>query len=209
MGFNIPVSKGETVSDGSDRKYDPLAAGKYVVSVFDAKLGKFTNPGPNKGRDNVNVQFRISDGQTGANRRVFQQIGLFPKWGPTAKNPDGSDNFTFFQAIAALTNKTEKAFRAEFNAAAEEGGDIEIPSPSELKGRKAVITLKIVPDAYAFDKAQAKENEEAKAEGREPETLNPDDFKRNEISGFSIYDGSMPSAGGASTDSPKIEAVTL
>lgn len=209
MGFSIPVSKGEKVSDGSDRKYDPLEAGKYVVSVFDAKLGKYTKPGGNKDRPNYNIQYRIADGQTGANRRIFSQIGLFATWGATSKNPNGSDNFAFFKTIAALTGRSEKDIRAEYNAVTEEGGEYEIPSPSELKGRKAVLTLKIVPDTYAFDTAQAKENEEAKAEKREPETLDQEDFKRNEIAGWAIYDGSLPAAGGSQTDAPKIEAVTL
>lgn len=216
MGFKIPVKTDTKISDGNDRSYDPLDPGKYVVSVFDAKAGKYGPNTGNKGRDQINFQFRISEGQPGANRRLFQVVGLFPVWAPTQKNPDGFDNFTFFQSFAALEGKSEKALRAEFQAAvdaAKEAGseevDFEVPSPSELKGRKIVVTLKIVPDTYAYDKAVATEKAEAKAENREPVELDQEDFKRNEIASFSIYDGSLPSAGGASTDSPKIDAVTL
>lgn len=206
MAFKIDISKTTKVAEGSGGPFKPLKAGPYIATVHDAEIGEFKGEKPqrpNAGRPQVNVQFRIADGQEGANRRVFQQIGLFDTWAPTDKNPEGSDNFTFFGFFSAIQGKKEKDFRAEYREAVEnpETSDFSVPSPTELLGRKVVLNLKVVPDTYAYTKAV---NEGTLEEGQTQQ-----DYLKNEIGGFKVYDGSDPVAGGAQTSAAKVEAVEL
>ena len=163
-GFVLDVS-GEKVSAPS-AGFGPLPTGKYVMSVFDVTPGEFGNNGPNAGRANWNVQFRVSDGQEGANRRVFQTVGLFPSWAPTEKNPEGSDNFTFYQFFAAVQGKSEADFREEVKKAVEGKGKLKLPQPEEILGKEVQITLGIEFDEYKWRKdgavEDAKDSEEYK-----------------------------------------------
>ena len=195
MGYKVKRDDTyDPTTAGGNNRFAALAAGKYVASVFEAELGEYGPKSGNKGRPFVKVQFRIEDGQTGANRRIFQNIGIFEKWAPTSKNPDGSDNFTFFGFFAAVTGKSEKDFREWFRDAKDPFG--ELPSPSQLEGRKVTLVLKVVPDDYAYNKALE--------EGTLEEGETQDDYTKNDISGFRVYDGAA-----ANTSAPKVGAVEL
>lgn len=220
MGWSVKKDENyDATSGGNDpyRPFAPLEAGPVVLSVYEVKQGEYKNGG-NAGRPHARIQFKVTEGQKGANKRLFQTIGVFEKWAPTAKNPDGFDNFTFFNFFAAVTGKAEKAFREWFKETAEPFG--ELPGPGELEGRKVVGVLKIVPDTYAYEKALAafREDEGLKAavdseELREAFTAKTgytaEDYKGNDIASFKVYDGTIPSAGAANTESPKIAAVEL
>jgi hypothetical protein len=200
VGYAVKKDKDyKSAENQSSNRFNALPAGPYAVSIQAAELGEYGPKSTNAGRPLVNVQFRILDGQTGANRRVFQKVGIFEKWAPTSKNPGGADNFTFFQFFAAVTGKTEKEFRAWFDET-DDPFD-ELPSPSQLEGRKLVIRLKVVPDTYGFEKAER--------EGDLEEGETQDDYTTNDISGFKVYDGNLPAAGAANTESPKVAAVDL
>lgn len=199
MGYTIKKTEGyKSAENASKNTFDPLPAGKYAVSIYEASTGEYKRGG-NIGKEFLKIQFKVLDGQPGANRRLFENIGLFDRWAPTAKNPDGSDNFTFFGFFAAVTGKTEKEFRQWFDAT--EDPFAELPSPTQLEGRKVLVNLKIVPDTYAFSKAE--ENGDLEP-GQTQE-----DFKTNDVSGYKVYDGTLPAGGEANTSSPKVQAVDL
>src|SRR5664280_1844340 len=101
MGRLINVT-GQVVGEGNSNRYLPLKAGEYTVSFYDVEEGTYKADSAGTGRDSYRLQLRIADGQDGANRRLFETVGLFSQWGPTAKNPSGSDNFTFFDVFAAV-----------------------------------------------------------------------------------------------------------
>ena len=172
--MKFDIRDDETVGDGSG-DYKPLPAGTYQATIFDVKLDKFKPNTKNPGRPYYNVQFRISDGQTGANRRLFQMIGLFPKWS------SGSDNFTLFRFLSAVTGKSEKTVRAEAN---KDRADFEIPDPKDLLGVTLTLVVGVENDEYAYNRAVAQEKEDADLEGREPVMLNAGDFLRNNIKNF-------------------------
>lgn len=231
MGFTRTLEsvQGKKFEGGGRRA--PLPAGKYVASVFDAERDEYkSGPGKNNGgRPLINIQFRIEDGQRGANSRHFQQVGLFPTWAPTEKNPDGSDNFTFFGAFAALRgDKNEKAIRAEveeqFQAWLDEQAEAgktevdifdfepkildangEVMRASTLIGRKVILNLKTEFDSYAWKEAV----KNGDVDEDDEEEKKKDHWKRNSIGSFKVYDGSDPAAGSANTESPKVKSVEL
>lgn len=171
MSLELDV-KGQTVGEGSTG-FAPLPAGEYLASVYNAELGEYKKGGLNEGRPNLNVQFRISDGQKGANRRLFQLIGLFPSWAPKP-GKDAADNFLFFQFLAAVTGKTEKEVRAEVRAAAEGKGTFSFPDLADLLGKEVTLVVKIEADSYAYQKAADN--------GTLADDQTVEDFKRNAIS---------------------------
>lgn len=197
MGYGIPL-KGQKVSDGGGKTFEPLEAGPIGLAVFDAEVKQYGDKTKNAGRDFLKIQFKVLDGQTGANRRLFQSIGLFPEWAPTDKNPNGSDNFTFFAFFAAVQGKKEKDFRAEMKKAIEDEDEkFTIPSARELLGKKVTAILKIVPDTYAYDqyKLALKNGTEELADGEEEKTQS--DFLKNDIAGFKVYTEGEGSGGSA------------
>lgn len=215
MAYKMKRPNTRATEAGKPRGFAPLEPGNYAVSLYEVTTGEYQRGG-NEGKGFVKVQFKVLDGQKGANRRLYGSIGKFPEWAPTDKNPDGSDNFTFFKFFAAVQGKTEKEFRAEvdewFDSLTEkqldEGVEFPeslVPSRSALEGRKVVVTLGVIHDKYNYDKARA----QAESDGEDPDDLNPDDFKTNEVKNYKVYDGTLPAAGAAQTSAPKVEAVDL
>lgn len=209
MGFTLNL-KGQTVSEGNSN-FAPLAAGNYLVSVFDAEVGEYSPKSNNPGRPNLKVQLRIADGQKGANRRQFETIPLFTRFNRSDKSPDGADAFTFFGFFAAILGIPEKEFRKQVTEAianADDDGNVElpIPDPQEILGKELVLNLKVENDAYAYNKyVKGVENGEVDDEG-----LTKDDFKRNAVQGFrpaSSFKGEA--ASGGSIDSAKAGFITL
>lgn len=221
MGYNVKKDESYKATEGGGndpyRPFSPLPAGPVAVGVYEVKEGKYKSPA-NAGRDHIRVQFKVLEGQKGANRRLFSTIGIFEKWGPTAKNPEGFDNFTFFDFFAAVEGKSNEEFRKWF----EETPDAfsKIPGPKELGGRKVIAVTKIVPDTYGYEKALAAfrtdegltanvDSEELREAFAAKTGYTRDDYTTNEISGFKVYDGNIPQAGEKNTSSPVAGAVEL
>lgn len=222
MGWGIKKDSDYKASEhGVDpyRPFPPLEAGSYAVAVYEAKAGEFKSEA-NKGKPNVSLSFKVLPGQPGAGRFLRGFVGVFPKWGPTAKNPQGSDNFTFFNFFSAVLGKSEKEFRQWFDESTEEEIEAALPSAKELGGRKAVVKVKVVPDEYGYAKtlAQFRKDEELEAAVDSDELreaffdrtgYTQADFNTNEIVGYKVYDGTLPGAGAANTSAPKVAAVEL
>lgn len=177
MGFTLDL-KGQKVGAGN-ASFTPIAAGTYPVSVFDASVEEYGPKSNNAGRPFLKVQYRIDDGAPGANRRLFDSIPLFTEWAPTAKNPEGSDAFSFFGFFAAVTGVKEKDFRKTVTEALESAKDkskvsLPIPDPDTILGKKLALVVKIADDDYAFKKAVSEGDDEAVQA----------DFKKNVISGY-------------------------
>lgn len=166
MGRKVNTTKGaqeQAASGGGDFK--PLAAGKYNVTVFEAEETEITNAkSANKGVTGVRMQFRISDGQNGANRRLFQSVYDVEKWAPKPGKEEGAVNFLFFQFY--------KAIGVDFP---EDGGEIDLPEIEDLVGEALAVKVKIVHDKYNYDKAVADGTLGDRTKG---------DFLTNEISEF-------------------------
>lgn len=199
---------GQTVGEARKNRFAALPAGSYNVEIFDVTEGEYGPKSANAGRENYNVQLRIADGQTGANRRQFETIPLFFTWAPTAKNPDGSDAFSFFQFFAAVQGKTEKAYRAEVKEAVKDG-KFSIPDPVELMGKSLVVTLKIENDTYAYAKylREVESGDVELAEGEAPETQA--DFTRNTVSGWKPAGSKTGSASGGTSTTKADDLITL
>lgn len=183
--MKFDVRDDEVVGDGQDGPIEPLPAGTYNATIYDVKFKPFGPNSNNPGRPAYNVQFRIADGQKGANRRLFQLIGLFPTWST------GSDNFMVFRFLSAVTGKSEKAIRA---AVKKDRSDFEVPDPKDLLGKPLTLVVGVEPDDYAYKQAVAQEAEDADLEGRAPEPLDREKYKRNTIKSF------KPAADGAENE---------
>ena len=192
MGRTVNVS-GAAVKGSQGTAFAPLPAGKYNVSVFDLAEGEYKN-GVNKGKKFLKLQLRISEGQTGTNRRVFTNVGDFERWNPKAGKEVGAVNFQYFQFYKALGVVFPKPG---------EDGEVELPDFDEIEGADLAIKLKIVEDSYAYEKAlgewkDAKDKAEAKGKPFEDEEPVKGDFLKNEVAEFlpSLDEDELASAGG-------------
>jgi hypothetical protein len=142
MARKVNVTKGaqeQAASSGGD--YKPLDAGIYNVSVFEAEGTAIKNPvSPNNGVTGVRLHLRISDGQKGANRRLFTSVYDVERWNPKPGKTEGAVNFQFFQFY--------KALGIEFGE-----GEVELPEIEDLQGEELAVKVKIVHDSYAYNKA--------------------------------------------------------
>lgn len=171
-------TKGQTVREAQSNRFAPLEAGEYTVSIFDVTPDEYKSEA-NKGKPYYRLQLRVADGQKGANRRLFTSIPLFLEWGPTKKNPNGSDAFTFYDFFAAIKGVKSSEFRAEVKKVVEAEEDLSVPTPKELMGKKVNVVLKIVADTYAFERAEK--------EGSLEDGETQQDFLTNDISGWKPY----------------------
>ena len=194
MARNRSLDQSGEISTNTGGSFAPLPAGKYEATVFGITDGKYKN-GDNKGRDNLNVQFKISAGQVGANRRIFDLIPLDPTWA------GGGDAFRYFQFFAAVQGMPEKDFRIEVKARKEAKEDIELPDDADMLGTEVTLTLKVSDDKYKFDKAV----KEWKDNGEKGDAPVKADFQRNDISNVEVAgkgnmdkdeDGNPPAAAG-------------
>lgn len=162
---------GKTVLAEGGNSFEALDAGVYGVSIFDVKSSVIEKGKRAEGSTVYNVQFKILDGQKGANRRHFERITFTPSW-PVFGDKKEADNFGLYNFLAAVQGRKASEVRAEWKAAAEGEGEVTIPSPTELLGKKFNVTLSKEPDQYGFDKAK----EKGEADGK---TI--DDFSRNNL----------------------------
>jgi hypothetical protein len=101
--------------------YEPVPAGSYNATVFDAKLEEVRS-GPNEGKPRLNIQFSITD-EGHKNRRVFSYVPLYV----------GND---FWKAQSFF-----KALGYDMKA-----GDFEVPTPNELAGKPIGVRVKVGTD---------------------------------------------------------------
>jgi len=127
MGFQK-----KNAEDIYEDTFAPLPAGWYAATVYDIKVIDFSKKAGYTGNDCWNIQYKLSDGQPGANRRVFQRVYI----GDT-EFPSGSRNFTLFQFLDAYFGNNE--FTKRFNA----GENIELPDIADVLGSSIDIQLKI------------------------------------------------------------------
>ena len=193
MARKIGVGGKTVTTEVNDGNFAPLPAGRYEATIFGVKEGEYKSP-KNKGLPNLNVQYKISDGQKGANRRVFDLVPLTPTWA------DGKDAFRFFQFGAAVTGMTEKEFREAAAAASEKkSGSVEIPEDADLLGHAVTITLKVEDDDYRFK--QALEKWEALDDPDVPEPILAD-FQRNSVANVTVAGkGNMGGASAGASES--------
>lgn len=197
------------VSTETNTGFKPLKAGKYEVTIFGVEEGAYKN-GDNKGKPNLNVQYKISDGQKGANRRVFDLVPLITNWS------DGKDAFRFFQFWAAVLGMPEKDFRIKVKEAKEAGDTdletLDLPEDDDLLGMELTITLNVKDDKYRYEEAVKK----WKADGEKGEAPVQADFQRNNIVAVSgPGEGNMDSDGdddgpsGGASSGGKVKATVL
>ena len=174
--------------------YKPLPKGDYDATIVAVDEVDFVRQGANdydlyKGmNDGWAIQFRISDGQEGANRRFFERVWVHPEGADGEGNfPKGSnrnngkqkrtDNWPFFRFANAVT---DNKFTPMWNA--KEPVDI---SREDLMGYPVKISLSSpVFDRYAFQRAGSPEGEE-------------ESYKTNNITAIRAVKGA--SAGGGRT----------
>lgn len=163
----------EAAKGGGDFK--PLDAGIYNVTIVDAEETKITNEkSPNKGTTGVRLQLRVSEGQKGTNRRLFQTVYDVERWNPKPGKDEGTVNWLFSQFYKSLGLMGESAEL------------FELPDIEDLLGEALAVKVKIVPDTYKYKKALEEWNalpEKADGTKATPEPVKGD-FLTNDISEF-------------------------
>lgn len=185
MGIKVEVT-GDIVAEDTGGGFDPLPAGVYEATIYDAKVGEY-NSVKNKGRPKMDIQYRIADGQKGANRRIFESVPLFTNW----NNEGKTDAFPFFRFFAAVQGMTNKDFRTKATEDAESKKGLSVPAIEEILGKKVLLKLAVEKDDYAFNKSE------------DPDAVK-EDFTRNNVA-----DVTAPKAGGAKKAAKEDEAFTL
>lgn len=167
MARTVNIS-GSDVKDSKGNGFDPLPAGKYNVNIYEVSEGEYKNGG-NAGRTFLKLHLKVADGQKGANRRLFVNVGDFPRWAPKpgGKDPKGSPNFLFFQFYKSLPEPVEFPDGVD--------GAVDLPDLEDLEGALLAVKVKVVKDDYAFKKAK----EAGELDGR-----TEDDFLKNEVAEF-------------------------
>lgn len=111
----MPTFKNDVAAVKAASESNLVPVGTYNVTIYTAKYGEYGESGANAGRPMLKLQYRISDGpQKG--RAVFENLGLFPTWAPTQKNPDGYPNrnyVTFAKALEIDLTQEEVDFPSE------------------------------------------------------------------------------------------------
>lgn len=180
MALKIETA-GKKIAAARKGGFPPLPKGPIGVTVSEAEVGEYGPNSANAGRANLKIRLKVEEGQVGERRIIFDTIPLFTEWAPTAKNPEGSDAFAFFQFFAALEGISEQEFRDKVTAAADAGEDYEIPDPTEILGTQVTVVLTIENDTYAFERA--------KKEGTATPEETQDDYKTNRVGRYKVYEG--------------------
>lgn len=117
----LKINVTEEALASSAGSYEPIPAGSYNATVYEAKLEEVKS-GDNAGKPRLNVQFSITD-EGHKNRRVFSYVPLY-----VAKD--------FWKAQSFF-----KALGYDMKA-----GDFEVPTPNELAGKPIGVRVKIGVD---------------------------------------------------------------
>lgn len=197
---------GKAVSTDTGGAFAPLPAGRYEATIFGVDEGTYAKAKPKSGGlPYLNVQYRISEGQKGANRRVFEMVPMAPQWN------DGGDAFRFHQFCAAVTGVTEKTWREAWNASVEDkkAPKPKIPDNKDLLGREVTLTLKIEDDKYHYDIAHKEWEDLPDKERLDTPEPTIADFQRNAISGVGVKGKGNMEAGNTSSKVDVSKAVVL
>lgn len=91
----------------------PLPAGNYNVTLYEAEVKPFTNKtdSPYAGLKALAVTLKVADGDY-AGRQIWDRVGLFPKYAPSAKNPQGALNRNFFALFQKSLGIDDDTFRS-------------------------------------------------------------------------------------------------
>lgn len=181
------------VQTETNNGFKPLKAARYEATIFGLEDGEYGTKA-NKGLAKLNVQYRISEGQVGTNRRLFDEFPAAPTW------LDGKDAFRFHQFGAAVTGRTEQEFREYAAAQQAAKEDIELPDDADLLGFPVTITVSVVDDDWKWKKA-LETNPDAKQS----------DYQRNRITNVGpAGDGNADEAGSVAEEArPKAETLDL
>jgi len=157
-------------AEANSKRNEPVPAGTYDFTVFEYELGDYASDSTSRyaGEKALKMQLRISDGQPQANRRLFPKIGLFPRYLPSDKNPQGAVNedlFTFFQKAMGWSLDDIKGF-----VVAAKAGDGQTIAQylRRIAGAPLSGRVRVVPDTRTNAAPDAKQNEVrgfAKAKG--------------------------------------------
>lgn len=107
--------------------YDPLPAGSYNATVYDAKLEEVRS-GPNEGKPRLNVQFSVTD-EKYRNRRVFAYVALY---------------------VAGDFWKTQSFFKSLGYDI--KSGSFEVPDLNDLMGKPIGVRVKVGKDQNGDDR---------------------------------------------------------
>jgi hypothetical protein len=106
----ISLNIDQETFESTNTDFTPVPEGDYKVTIFDVKAGE-VQTGPNKGKQRINVQFRIQDGETSAdgkkqgNRRLFAGINTFN--GVSKKTGEPVAPFDLVAIVKALGGTAE------------------------------------------------------------------------------------------------------
>lgn len=146
--FNIQVDTNaaaaaeESSNRGSDG-FPPLPQGKYQAFVEKfIEVQPFTKDerSGNFGKQAARFQLKIvSDSPIGAGRVYFLRVPLFTRYAPSQKSPEGAPAGMYFDFFGEVAGATRDQLIAG-----------QVPSPTEIGGKRLTITLSapIKPDAY-------------------------------------------------------------
>ena len=102
--------KAEAAKGGSNT---PLPVGNYNVTLYEASVEPFS-----KNADSPYAKFaalaitlQVADGGS-KGRRIWDRVGLFPKFAPTQKNPQGAVNRSFFNFFQKSLGLSDEALQA-------------------------------------------------------------------------------------------------
>ena len=118
----------------AENNFAAIPTGNYEVTVAKGEVIEFAKQGKYVGMKALNVQLRVIESSAvGAKRVFFLKVPLFDKFLPTAKNPDGAPNFTyfsFFGSVGATDDQLESG---------------QLPSLKDILGKPLVAKINYFP----------------------------------------------------------------
>lgn len=168
--LNIDLDGLDDVNIAEFEIFQPIEAGTYVFRILEIDQTTHRENTNNAGRGMMKF---VLQGPDGGSRRLRDWVGLYLKFNPTAKNPDGYPNRTFYQFFGALEGLTATAFENHLKKLKAEGKTWTPPSPSDLIAKEIGVRVKVVHDEFAYERA-LDEDPDAK----------PEHYKRNEVSSY-------------------------
>jgi hypothetical protein len=108
--MRLSLNVDQEVFDSAGANFEPVPAGNYKATVYEVTTGKVKS-GENEGKDRLNVQFRIADGELApdgskqGNRRVFAGINAF--YGKSKKDGSPVAPFDLVGLVKALGGNAE------------------------------------------------------------------------------------------------------
>lgn len=109
MALTIAPVNEDLIKEAESNSSTPLPKGKYLLQIVTTKANgdgietiKFGGQqSAYSGHPAINIRFRVAEGEH-EGRNVFKRLGLFTRYLPTQKNPDGAVNRDFISFFTAL-----------------------------------------------------------------------------------------------------------